>query len=113
VVENAEGWRTNGPLLLNGADNIAGWCRDLDTLQTAGKQTGGAGQRAVHVDHFLLEVIKDTHVEGSRRTTAIARAAVVVLRREIDLLTQGVLDRELVVGLETSEGLEQLDLLLN
>jgi len=113
VIEDPERGRADGPLLLDGADDIAGWCRHLDALQAAGKQAGGAGQRPVHVDDLLLEVVEDPHVEGTRRTAAVAGAAVIVLRREIDLLTQGVLDRELVVGLEAGEGLEQLDLLLN
>lgn len=113
MVEYPERGRANRPLLFNGTDDIAGWRRDLDALQAAWKQTGGAGQRPVHVDHLILKVVEHLHVKGTGRSATVPCTAVVVLHRVVDLLAQGVLDRELVVGLEAGEGLEQFDLLLN
>lgn len=113
MIQDAERGRANGPLLLDGADDIARRCRDLDALQAAGKEAGGAGQRPMHVDYLLLKVVEDPHVKGTGGAAAVPGATVVVLYRVVDLLAEGILDRKLVVGLKAGEGLEQLDLLLN
>jgi len=67
----------------------------------------------MHVDHLVLEIgIKNLHVKGSFGT-AVTGATVGVLHCIEHLLSQDILDGVTVVGLESSEGLEKFDLLLN
>lgn len=65
VIEYAKRGRADGPLLFDGANDVARWCRYFHRLQAAGEATGGACQWTVHVNDLLLVIIKDFHIEGS------------------------------------------------
>ena len=65
------------------------------------------------MDNLLALHVRDVHVEGSGRATALSRAAVSVLLGVVDLLAQRIEHFVLVCGLEASEGLQELDFLNN
>ena len=62
---------------------------------------------------FLIIVVLDRHPEGTNGPAAVPRAAVGVLLGGVDLLSHGVLQLVLVLGLAAEERLHDLHLLLH
>ena len=86
---------------------------DLQLLQTAGKAAALAAERPDQVYDLPAVVVHDLHLERSPGTAAHSGQAVALFLGEEDVLAQSVGDLVLVLGLPTSEGLEQLHLLLD
>ena len=85
----------------------------LQLLKTAWAAAGLAPERPVEVDHLLARVVCQPDVEGADGAAALPRAAVGLLLGLEDRLTHHVQHCVLVVGLKSSERLQDLHLLLD
>ena len=102
-----------GPLLLDRADNGAQGAVDLHLLETAGETASLAPERSDQMYDLLARVVHNVHLERSARAAAHPSAAVGVLLGGVDLLSHGVLQLVLVLGLAAEERLHDLHLLLH
>jgi len=72
-------------------------------LQTAETTPARTAVRTLKVDHLPLGVVCDGHVEGADWTTILPNAAVGHFTGKVDILSQGVSDTVLVLGLPASD----------
>jgi len=87
---NREVRTAEGPVLLDESNDCPGRRRHLQLLQTTRKAPAVAGERAMKMHNFLLEIVQDFHLKRTRFSAELTRAAIRVLSHEVDLLSHGV-----------------------
>lgn len=98
--------------LLHGSDHLSRWRRHLHGVHAAGEAAHYiASEWPAQMEHLVLEIVQDLHLEGTGSTQQVPSATVAFLVGIVHVLSQRVLHLEAVLRFEAGEQLEFLDLL--
>jgi len=93
-----------GADLLHASDDLSRWRRHLHGVHAAGKATEDiAFEWPVQVEHLVLEIVQDLHLEGTGPAKHVAGAAVALLVGEVHVLAQRILHLEAILWLKAGD----------